>query len=421
VGHNDKDGPLVSRSASPKWLLGLLMLALLAALSLWFWGHSHPVAAAAPASGSPPIPRPPLGTAPPVKLPLRAGSASPDNIRTVDICGFGKVEIDASDPTAAFKYIGERSQNTAEKWLATLRDSDDYRARAAGLFLEGKINAGASSQPMTEPTRDTLVQLAAGAGDPAVYAMALHACDGNFGDAPAGACRQISANGWARLDPDNATPWLLLAGKARATHDTAAESDAFQHAAKAHTSDSYTFSMYGFAETALPADVSPVERSYFANEVLGIEAAQRLAQYTAASQHCSKEAVQDSIVRQQCNAVAELLLKGPTLLDTAIGASIGARVGWPAQRVNQLKMEREALMQIFTQSVPADNELWSCGGVQRGNAFLSQILRLGEMGAGRDALDRSGETVPELAQKWAESMEKIRREYQATQPTAPTD
>ena len=86
--------------------------------------------------------------------------------------------------------------------------------------------------------------------------------------------------------------------------------------------------MYGFAEAALPAEVSPVERSYFATEVIGIEAAQRVAQYTAASQHCSKDAVQDSTVRQQCNAVAELLLKGPTLLDFGIGASIGARLGW---------------------------------------------------------------------------------------------
>ena len=412
----------MARSVSLKWILALLMLALLGTLGLWFWGHSHPTAAPAPTSGSTPAQRPPLGTTPPLKPPSRAAGASPDNVRNVDICGFGKVPLNASDSMAAFKYIGAQSKKTAAKWLATLLDGDDYRARAAGLFLEGKLNADASTQPMAEQTRDALVQLAAGAGDPAVYAMALYACDGSFGDAPEGTCRRISANGWARLDPDNATPWLMLAGIARATHDAAAESDAFQHAAKAHSTDSYTFSMYGFAEAALPADVSPVERSYFATEVIGIEAAQRLVQYTAALQHCSKDAVQDANVRQQCNAVAELLIKGPTLLDSAIGASIGARAGWPVQRVNRLKMEREALMEITMRTALIDKDApWSCGAVQRGNAYLSELLRLGEMGAARDALDRSGETVPELAQKWADDMEKIRRDIAATQPAAPAD
>jgi hypothetical protein len=35
--------------------------------------------------------------------------------------------------------------------------------------------------------------------------------------------------------------------------------------------------------------------------------------------------------------------------------------------------------------------------------------------------DRSGETVPELAQKWADDMEKIRHDIEATQPAAPAD
>ena len=220
---------MVSRSVSPKWLLGLLLLALLVSLGRWFWAHSHATAARAPASGRSPAQGEPPGTALPAKLPLRPAGASSDNVHSVDIAA--STGIDASDPMAAFNYIGAQSQKTAQEWLATLLDSDDYRARAAGLFLEGKINAGASSQPMTEQTRDALVQLAVGAGDPAVYAMTCRLrrqpwrC--TFGDH-----RQISQ----RLGPTGSTmrrPWLLLAGKAHAARCRGRWTHS-EHAARAH-------------------------------------------------------------------------------------------------------------------------------------------------------------------------------------------
>ncbi|HEY4973854.1 MAG TPA: hypothetical protein VII41_09615 [Steroidobacteraceae bacterium] len=37
--------------------------------------------------------------------------------------------------------------------------------------------------------------------------------------------------------------------------------------------------------------------------------------------------------------------------------------------------------------------------VRRGNVYMSQWARLGELGAARDSLERSGETVPDLARK----------------------
>jgi hypothetical protein len=110
------------------------------------------------------------------------------------------------------------------------------------------------------------------------------------------------------MDPDNAVPWLLLAGKARTRRDSTAEAEAFSHAANAQKIDSYSDSVFAFAEPELPADVTPLERSYLATEVMGVEAAVRLPQYSVASQHCSSNAMQDSTVRQQCSSMAELLV-----------------------------------------------------------------------------------------------------------------
>jgi hypothetical protein len=82
------------------------------------------------------------------------------------------------------------------------------------------------------------VQLAAGAADRAVDAIAVGVC----GNAPAdavttGACQRISLAEWSRIDPDNGIPWLNLAQAARNTGDTQAEAAAFAHATGARKID----------------------------------------------------------------------------------------------------------------------------------------------------------------------------------------
>jgi hypothetical protein len=347
----------------------------------------------------------------------------PDGVPKVEICGFGKVALDITDPMAAGRYVGERTEKAAQNWLSALLNNDDYRARSAGLFLEGKIGGVPQMLPMTEQARDSLVQLAVGTGDPAVYATALYACSGKFGDQADGSCGQVSADGWARLDPDNAVPWLLLAGKARDRHDDAAEAQAFGRAAKASMSDSYVYSMYSFAEPELPGDLTPTQRSFLAVEVIGIEAATAHSELNAVSKHCSTEAMQDSNVRLQCSSLAQLwVTRGTTMLDFGIGTRIGARAGWPAQRVKDLRMELDALKQVIGETGPAGNDdTWSCDAVQRSNAYVSRMTRLGEMGAAREALERSGETVPEWAQKWADTVEKIRRDAENQRAASSAD
>lgn len=416
---NSGDGPLVPRSKS--WILaaGLLIGAILIGFGPWSRSRSPPSSPPAKPSGNVPAQVRTL-VKPPALLDSKPLTDDPGKI---EICGFGKIALDPTDPMAASSYIGAKAGRVAQKWLSSLLNSDDYRARAAGLFLDGKINGDRPLQPTPEQARNNLVQLAVGTADPAVYAIALYACGAKYGDPVDGTCGQISLDGWARRDPDNAVPWLLLAGKARGTHDVAAEAAAFGRAAKASMSDSYAFSMYTFAEPDLPSDATPTERSYLATQVIGIEAATGHLEFGAASKHCSTATMQDSDVRQQCSSLADLwVTRGTTLLDLGVGTGIGARAGWPAQKVKGLKMELDALMQVIGETGPASkDDTWSCDAVQRSNAYVSRMARLGEMGAARDELDRSGKTVPELAQKWADFMEIIRREAQQQQSALSAD
>ncbi|MGO9947115.1 MAG: hypothetical protein ACLPWG_09730, partial [Steroidobacteraceae bacterium] len=230
-----------------------MLIFVLATLAIWLWVRSHP---SAPAPAKIAL----------TELPEIAGGArisakrivEPAAARTktgeFEVCGVGKVKIDPDDATAMGNYLEVLAKKSHLRWFSALRNSDDLRARAAGLFLQGTIADRGADQVVMQEARDELVQLAVGANDPAVYALAIYKCAKNE-DPAAGACRQVSAAGWARMDPDNAIPWLLVVGQARANNDMQAEADAFYHAAQAHSTDAYYDSVFSFAEPEIPKDV----------------------------------------------------------------------------------------------------------------------------------------------------------------------
>jgi hypothetical protein len=403
---NKDHSPLLTSQARAVLLILSILVIAVGALLLVRGRHPRAIAPMESPTSMPAASRP-VGAQHAVIPSPRANSTD-----TVEVCGYGRVQMDKSDAGAVFQQVGAFTRGAGMRWLSALQNSGDLRARMAGLLLEGKITGSGSLRPFAEQTRNEAVQLAAGTGDPAVYAMALSMCGSSAVTDADSACRLLSLQQWARMDPDNAVPWLLLAGKARASHDDAAEADAFSHAATAHKIDAYSDSVLAFAEPELPRDVTPLERSYLATEVIGVETATGLPHYSIASQHCSSNVMQDSTVRRQCDALAELLItKGTNLLDLGIGKTIGERAGWPSERVRQFVLEQHALMQAIMLQSPSDNDkLWSCDALSRVNAYVIQRVRLGELGAARDALERSGETVEAMAQKYTQSIEKIRRD-----------
>lgn len=411
-------------SMLPRWkrrAIGLAFFLLLAILlGLWLRPRSQPIAplpsvlktapASPPATGS-------VAAAP--KVPPQAQSALP----TIDICGLGKVPVDGSDPVAVAQYLREYTDGARRRWLSALLDSDNLRARAAGLFVNGMLLASGAPHPSVDQARDALVQLAVGASDPAIYALAVSACN-TYGDrAPTGSCRQVSLAAWTRMDTNNAVPWLLLAGQAHERNDAVTEAAAFAQAAKAQRVDAYNDKLYAFAESELPRDVTPSERWYLVVEFIGIESALPLMHFASASKHCSSDAMKNEDVRAQCSALAELLVsKGTTLVDFSLGTHLGARAGWAPARVAGLTDQFDALMQAVEQTAsPANDDSWSCDSVNRGNALLGQSIRLGEIGAARDALERSGETVAEWAQKHRDFVSKMSREAQRRGDAAPSE
>jgi hypothetical protein len=357
------------------------------------------------------------GDHPPAPLAVSAAAPSRDaagkpriNAVEVEICGRGKVPL-GDDEFAVPRFLEATTHKAWERWLSAMLDSGDNRARAAGLLLKGKLGNGELvGKPMTDESRDELVQLAAGAGDPAVYAMAVYAC--GILSAPAGgSCSRISLSAWAALDPGNAVPWLSLAAAARANHDAAAEADAFARAAAAGSINAYNWFLLSYAETDMPRETTPLERQFLSVQIMGVMAALPTP-YGIASKHCTAEALLQADVHEECNALAELMVRqGTTLLDLGFGKGLGARLGWPKQRVDALEQERDALLGAAVLEVPHDaKEGWSCSAAERTNAYLGRFDALGELGAAREILERSGETVPSMALKWKAYWEQLRKE-----------
>jgi hypothetical protein len=64
-------------------------------------------------------------------------------------------------------------------------------------------------------------------------------------------------------------------------------------------------------------------------------------------------------------------------------------------------------MQVMADAMPGRDDQWSCGSAQRGNAYFAKLAHLTEIEVMQQWLEQSGETVPELARKYSEAMEKF--------------
>jgi len=128
--------------------------------------------------------------------------------------------------------------------------------------------------------------------------------------------------------------------------------------------------------------------------------------------HCSVEGAKNPDTRQQCDALAELMVThGTSLLDLGVGKAIGAHVEWPKARLDALSTEQQALMQAIVEVTPWDDDNpWSCKSVDRLNAYMTERTSRGELGVAHGVMDRSGETPEVLAQRWVQHIANLQRE-----------
>ncbi len=193
--------------------------------------------------------------------PGAVGATVPAVQRTeVEICGFGTVALKPDDPYPLQAIAPAMRESALDAAEALMLASDDVQARAAALWIgmqRGKRDAHARVEQ--------IARMAVGSQDPVVYALAVEACKAWMGDDP-GSCNLINREQWARLDADNAVPWLELAAQARQNMDADTEQQALRMAAHARHINTRDGLLPTLVDRALGTRLSPLQRTLALSE-----------------------------------------------------------------------------------------------------------------------------------------------------------
>lgn len=415
--------------------VGFAVVALLLAL-VWQGAPDAPVPhppvvaeAVEPAASAPaiPMPGPPLmdgfaavyGEA---ASAAAAAASAPLAADEIEVCGIGRVKAKGGQPLdrTLFTTAGDAAH---QRVVAALAQQPDELARAAALLLqrdEGPSHANApqacegadcvapAEAPESDPQRqartganaaqrDALAQMAVATRSPAVYTLAWRACRAS----PGGACQMLSTRQLATLDPTNADAWLEVASEADQHGEASLVDEALYRASKASTADLRWGQVSALALRSLPPGAPAIERRAVMERAAGIESALAMPGLKTLMQHCDATAVRDGNRLQVCADLAELLSKRSTsLLDMAIGQALGARVGWPSERLQALRQERDAMVQAMKPMAIATGTEWSCAQIERETRWTLDRGQFGEIGAARMLIARTGQNVAALAKQY---------------------
>ena len=292
----------------------------------------------------------------------------------MELCGHGKIPVTEDHATSAEKQAELSVTAAYKRWVNDLLNSDNLQARVAGLIL-GRNDSLTEGESLDMGWRGNIVQLAAGSTDPVIYGTGVEICSSAYRADPASGCEQLTAEKWARLAPDNAVPWLIMAVNAHAAHNDAAEAMAYQRAANATLYQRYD-SAISLAAIGLQATADPVERLFDNTTLFGtLNSALGMPPLVGISKYCVGSS--SSVVKAQCAAIAEILVgDGADLITLAVGTKIGDAVGWPRDRIAALKSEKESLQRTVTQTGTPSG---SCERLEQTNSAFEERARRGEV------------------------------------------
>ena len=205
---------------------------------------------------------------------------------------------------------------------------------------------------------DLVARSALTSNDPRLYAFAFKACQQ---PGRPDSCGELNARQWARLDPNNAAPWIYVLDQASIAQDGAAVDDALFHIASAKGYESRSFAAAGEISRHASADNGSAISSYAAAvEMLGFAAAQWVPVQTL-MRACRGKALDDANRRQVCEKAAETLAsRSDTLLMSSVGAAMGRRLGWPADRTDAVHGLQQAVLESAIAEDVSGEKAYSC-------------------------------------------------------------
>jgi hypothetical protein len=258
-----------------------------------------------------------------------------------ELCGVKGPDLKRAENEAIPEHAMRVTEGVISRWKSALATSEDPRRQAIGLALQNARPGPFKDKPKDTPVNNSLVLLAIHSNDPVIYALAIGQCVGVGLDMTPGPCQGLSWEHWAKIDPDNAVPWLWLAAKADRSTDEQGAEDALARASMASRFDGYSSVVSEIALNALPRDAAPLDKAVAGINVImtsgiGVPAGE------IATTLCSDTAVQQSTRKQQCTSIANTLAdRGSTLIELSAASHLSRRLGFPADRQALLQKESQ--------------------------------------------------------------------------------
>ena len=354
------------------------------------------------------------------EAPALASTGADDEIQ---LCGGHWVKAGADgqpSPEALQALVATSLDEISGVALGLMAASPSPRVQAAAHYYRaGRL--AFSSLPSRDrvaegaPHRDALARLAQLNDDVQVYAWAYRACKGAAASSP-GACMQIGAAQWARMDPDNAEPWLAVAEEARRRKDEALLDDAMFHVAAAERHDSAWAALAATVADYTPQDERSLIGTFMAiAQGIRIEAAVS-ADWHGVSEYCSATATLEPNRSETCERVATMLADRSTSVSARqMGMTIGRRLGWNAERLDALAEQRdaEAMATRLRGADPARDDPMACAAMRASIERLRAHGEFGEVEMLRRDVAHSGLPVAKLAADFRRQRERDRRQVVA--------
>jgi len=330
------------------------------------------------------------------------------------------------------KAVEAKAASVLDRFTANLAAGSTDRDRAAGMYLQTRGAEGAAATAWTRAhgncadgdmacwsdlgqattaggaeVKSALARLATTTSDAEAYALAMYSCR------PAGGanCAMLSYAQWAKLEPDNAVPWLYLAAEAERRHDRSGLDAAMLRASKSRYSDSHMDAISRpFFQSDDYESQPPLVQFQLTAQLIVIQAGFALPPVQTAALYC-KTGANSAPSAQICGDLAALLIEhSQTLIEVFLGGHIAEQVGWVDPRLSGLRDQADALRWQMSK----DAESWKerCGSVEE----LHARVQLGELAVLRRELAANRVSTSEAAEQWRAEVRK--RSIASPQPQA---
>jgi len=392
------------------------------AVSLWMWFDIRDAAAPPPPVSPPQAAVEPARTESaddkpePVLAAERPRPAArvdpPAPTRSKAVCGLdpaaGRVSTDAEIQA----FVDEQRRLGHARVAAALEQRGDAAAQALRALLDvlrglqaepldcepgancsARLQAAvlASYQRAPQPV-DALLQLAQSSNEPLIVQTALMVCDAQRA-VPKG-CAGLSPRRLTQLDPDNAAAWLELAAR-----ESAAADEALYRASLATRWDSYVGRAIVQADEALPGDLSPLQRYLVVTEAMSTLHAFGYNGGFVAARLCGESPVRDTNRAQVCERLARTLIeRGRDMMDVSLGLGIAARLPALNESMLAVRERHRARTEVLAMQAPMVATA-SCEVLRQQLQTVRDMQRSGEVAYAQRAVERSGQSVAELARR----------------------